>query len=233
MMTRTDRLLRLLQLLRRQRLAISATELADTLGISVRTVYRDIDALRAQGARIEGESGVGYLLRQDFLLPALTLTAEQTEALLLGVRWVAKHGDAELAAAAKQAFAKIEQVLPADLRTRLNESPLMVGSRREYEPHEQEIVTEIRHAIRLGRKIDIRYFDAQDEHSDRTIWPFAIGYFDQTLVVAAWCELRGAFRHFRTDRIAELFVCEESIPQSAAELLARWHAQTGIPMQNV
>lgn len=107
-----------------------------------------------------------------------------------------KHGDAELAAAAKQAFAKIEQVLPADLRTRLNESPLLVGSRREYEPHEQEIVTEIRHAIRLGRKIDIRYFDAQDEHSDRTILPFAIGYLDQTRVVAAWCELRGCISAF-------------------------------------
>ena len=73
-MTRSERLLKLVQLLRRQRLAISAAQLADTLGISMRTVYRDIDALRAQGARIEGESGVGYVLRQDFLLPALTLT---------------------------------------------------------------------------------------------------------------------------------------------------------------
>ena len=110
-MTRTERLLKLLQRLRRQRFAISASELSDSLGVSVRTVYRDIEALRDQGARIEGESGVGYLLRQDFLLPPLTLSAEEAEALLLGVRWVAKNGDPELAAAAKQAFSKIESVL--------------------------------------------------------------------------------------------------------------------------
>ena len=104
-MTRTERLLKLLQLLRRQRFAISAEQLAETLGVSVRTVYRDIDALHTQGARIEGESGVGYLLRQDFLLPPLTLSAQEAEALLLGMRWVARHGDAQLVTAALQIMA--------------------------------------------------------------------------------------------------------------------------------
>ena len=228
-MSRSERLLTLLQLLRRHRFAVSATQLAKTLGISVRTVYRDIDALRAQGARIEGESGVGYLLRQDFLLPPLTLSAEEAEALLLGVRWVAKHGDAQLVLAAQQAFAKIERVLPAELRVSINQSPLLVGSRRKYDTHEQETLAQIRHAIRLGRKVDIRYCDAQDTHSDRTIWPFAVGYFDQTRVVAAWCEMRRDFRHFRTDRITKLLISDECTPESTADLLARWHAQTGIP----
>lgn len=231
-MTRAERLLKLLQLLRRQRYAISAAQLAETMNISIRTVYRDIEALRAQGARIEGEAGVGYLLRQDFLLPPLTLSAEEAEALLLGVRWVAKNGDAALAHAAKRAFAKIEQVLPTELRTHIGQSPLLVGSARSYDMHEQEMLTEIRHAIRRGRKVHIRYLDAHDEHSDRTIWPFAVGYFDQTRVVAAWCELRQAFRHFRTDRIAELIVSDERVPEPANELLARWHTHTGIPLQD-
>lgn len=232
-MTRTERLLKLLQLLRRQRFTLSAEQLAETLGVSARTVYRDIDALRTQGARIEGESGVGYLLRQDFLLPPLTLSAQEAEALLLGVRWVAKHGDAQLVAAAQKAFGKIEAVLPAELRTTLNQSPLLIGSRHEYDEREQQILSDIRHAIRMGRKINIRYLDAQDTQSERTIWPFAVGYFEQIRMVAAWCELRGAFRHFRTDRITELTVCDTTTPESSAELLARWHVQTGIPTQNV
>lgn len=232
-MTRTERLLKLLQLLRRQRFAISAEQLAEMLGVSVRTVYRDIDALRTQGARIEGESGVGYLLRQDFLLPPLTLSAQEAEALLLGMRWVARHGDAQLVAAAQQAFGKIEAVLPAELRLTLNQSPLLVASRHECGAREQAIISEIRHAIRMGRKIQIHYSDAQDSLSERTIWPFAVGYFEQIRMVAAWCELRGAFRHFRTDRIAELTRCDEAIPEPLAELLARWHAHTGIPPQKM
>ena len=232
-MPRSERLLKLLQLLRRQRFAIPAEQLAEMLAVSVRTVYRDIDALRAQGARIDGESGVGYLLRQDFLLPPLTLSPQETEALLLGVRWVAKHGDAQLVAAAKQAFGKIEAVLPAELRATLNQSPLLVGSRHECDEREQTIISQMRHAIRLGRKSHIRYCDAQDAYSARTIWPFAVGYFDQIRVVAAWCELRGAFRHFRTDRIAELIISDEKTPDSTADLLARWHTQTGIPTQDI
>ncbi len=90
-------------------------------------------------------------------------------------------------------------------------------------------MAQIRHAIRLGRKVDIRYCDAQDAHSDRTVWPFAVGYFDQTRVVAAWCEMRRDFRHFRTDRITKLLIRDECTPESTADLLARWHAQTGIP----
>ena len=97
------------------------------------------------------------------------MSAEEAEALLLGVRWVAKHGDAQLVLAAQQAFAKIERVLPAELRVSINQSPLLVGSRRKYATRVQETLAQIRHAIRLGRKVDIRYCDAQDTHSDRTI----------------------------------------------------------------
>lgn len=231
-MTRTERLLKLLQRLRRQRFAISASELSESLGVSVRTVYRDIEALRDQGARIEGESGVGYLLRQDFLLPPLTLSAEEAEALLLGVRWVAKNGDPELAAAAKQAFSKIESVLPAELRADIGLSPLLAGSARPQNEAEQQTLVAIRQAIRMRRKVQIDYLDTQQSSSIRIIWPIAVGFFEQTRVVAAWCELRQEFRHFRCDRMANSQILEVMIPKPAEQLLQQWHREQCIPLQS-
>src|SRR6478672_2616585 len=111
-MSRTSRLLDLLELLRRHRSPVRGPALADQLGISIRTLYRDIATLQAQGADIQGEPGLGYVLRPGFMLPPLMFTREEIEALVLGSRWVAIRGDARLGAAADNAVAKIRAVLP-------------------------------------------------------------------------------------------------------------------------
>src|SRR5262249_54467745 len=126
-MPRAERLLDLVQILRRHRRPVSGCTLAGELGVSLRTLYRDIAALQGQGARIDGEAGVGFLLRPGFMLPPLMFSEEEIEALVLGSRWVGERGDARLAAAARNALAKIGAVLPDDLREGLDGIGLLVG----------------------------------------------------------------------------------------------------------
>lgn len=127
-MSRSERLLALLQLLRGHRYAITGSELASQLGISLRTLYRDIATLQAQGAHIEGEAGIGYVLRPGFMLPPLMFSEEELDALVLGSRWVAAHADPALSTAASSALAKIEAVLPADYRKQLQSNALLIGT---------------------------------------------------------------------------------------------------------
>ncbi len=129
-MSRSERLLALLQLLRGHRYAITGAELASQLGISLRTLYRDIATLQAQGAHIEGEPGIGYVLRPGFMLPPLMFSEEELDALVLGSRWVVAHGDGALSASASSALAKIEAVLPADYRQQLQSNALLIGTSR-------------------------------------------------------------------------------------------------------
>lgn len=129
-MSRSERLLALLQLLRGHRYAITGAELANQLGISLRTLYRDIATLQAQGAHIEGEPGIGYVLRPGFMLPPLMFSEEELDALVLGSRWVVAHGDGALRASASSALAKIEAVLPADYRQQLQSNALLIGTSR-------------------------------------------------------------------------------------------------------
>lgn len=129
-MSRSERLLELMQCLRRHRLPVTSTVLAAELGISLRTLYRDIASLRAQGAHIEGEPGIGYVLRPGFLLPPLMFSAQELEALMLGARWVSQRTDRELACDAQNALAKIAAVLPADLRQSLEPTPFSSDHRQ-------------------------------------------------------------------------------------------------------
>lgn len=227
-MARAPRLLQLLQLLRRHRQPLAGTAIAAQLGISLRTLYRDIATLQGQGAPIDGAPGLGYVLKPGFVLPPLMFTAEEVDALVLGSRWVAERGDAALAAAARDALAKIAAVLPAELRHELDSAALLVG------PDEARIaagdaeVALIRQAIRTERKLGIRYRDGGGQDSTRTIWPFALGFFDRVRVVVAWCELRQAIRHFRTDRIVVLSRTDERYPQRRQALLKAWRVQEGV-----
>lgn len=233
-MSRAERLLDLLQLLRRHRHPVSGATLADELGISVRTLYRDIAVLQAQGAKIDGEPGLGYVLRPGFMLPPLMFSEEEIEALVLGSRWVAKRADKRLASAAQNALAKIAAVLPPDLRHDLDTSAMLVGpGEPTSEPAaagDQEIAL-IRQAIRTERKIEITYRDQKNDESTRIIWPFALAYFDRVRIVAAWCERRRSFRHFRTDRIMALTVTDSRYPQRRQALLKEWRAAEGIKAQ--
>lgn len=225
-MSRAQRLLDLLQALRRHRRPVTGRALAGELGVSLRTLYRDIATLQAQGADIAGEAGVGYVLRPGFLLPPLMFLAEEIEALALGSRWVAEQGDARLAAAARDALAKIGAVLPAELRDGMQASGLLIGPAAPATDCVDLGV--IRHAIRTERKLGLRYADANGQTSERTVWPLALGFMERSRILVAWCELRQDFRHFRTDRIAALSETAARLPRRRQVLLAQWRATQGI-----
>ncbi|MDO5068833.1 MAG: YafY family protein [Neisseria zoodegmatis] len=229
-MTRSERLLNLLQLLRNHRLPVTADTLAETLSVSVRTVYRDIETLCRQGADIRGEAGVGFILHKDFLLPPLSFNANEIEALVLGMRWVLAYTDNALAQDAKSVLAKVQAVLPENMADLLDSQALFpVRDHAEYGEHEQHVLNTIRAAIRSKRKLEFDYTDAENRPSRRTVWPFSIGYFDDARLVSAWCELRQDFRHFRSDRIGEA-VIGDIYPTPRMLLLDEWRRREGIDL---
>lgn len=220
-MSRSERLLHLLQILRRRRRPVSGQKLADELAISIRTLYRDIASLKAQGADIEGEPGVGYALRPGFVLPPLMFRPTEIEALMLGLRWVADRGDASLADGACDAAARIAAVLPPALRRELETSALLIAAGARVSEDDPSLEP-LRVAIRSGRKIRLAYRDKHNATSERVVWPFALVYFEEARVLAAWCELRGGFRNFRADRVTLLESLDEQVPRSAQALLKEW-----------
>jgi predicted DNA-binding transcriptional regulator YafY len=202
-MSRAERLMALMQCLRMHRRPIQGAVLASELSVSLRPLYRDIATLQAQGARIDGEAGVGYVLRPGFTLPPLMFTEDEIEALALGTRWVADRADGPLAAAAHHALAKIAAVLPPHLRHELDVTALLGGPVEPLSAGEQNLAT-VRRAIRAERKLKIDYQDLKDQTSSRVIWPFALGFLEKVRIIVAWCETRQDFRHFRADRIRQL-----------------------------
>lgn len=229
-MSRSERLLALLQHLRRHRHPVSGATLAADLGISLRTLYRDIATLQAQGAHLDGAPGLGYVLREGFVLPPLMFSADEVEALVLGSRWVIGRGDQRLGSAARDALAKIAAVLPPALRHELDSNALLVGPAEPVatESAGDNEVAAIRQAIRTEHKLHLTYRAATGQDTARTVWPFALGFFDRVRVVVAWCELRDEIRHFRTDRIATLTALDERYPQRRQALLKAWREQEGI-----
>lgn len=227
-MSRAARLLDLLQSLRNRRQPVTGPELAQELGVSIRTLYRDIATLQAQGADIQGEPGLGYVLRPGFTLPPLMFSADEIEAIVLGSRWVAARADdSRLSDSARQAMSKILAVLPADLRERAEATNLLVA-RIGLEPAQVD-AGQIRLAIRNERKLSIRYGNTDGQATERVIWPFMIGFFEKVRVVSAWCEMREDFRSFRVDRITRLAVLDERYPRRRAAMLKEWREREGIP----
>lgn len=225
-MSRSERLLDLLQVLRRYRQPVSGRRLAEETGVSLRTLYRDIASLQAQGAHIEGEPGLGYVLKPGFMLPPMMFSPEEIEALVLGSRWVSKRTDDHLASAAADALAKIAAVLPPELRDELESSTLLVGPSL---PATNGVdIAALRRAIRNERKVELSYVDNDGSETERTIWPFALGFFEHVRVVMAWCELRLDFRHFRADRIREITFTETRYPRRRQVLLKDWRASQNI-----
>jgi predicted DNA-binding transcriptional regulator YafY len=226
-MSRAERLLDLIQMLRRHRRPVAGAALARELGVSLRTLYRDIAALQAQGADIAGEAGLGYLLRPGFMLPPLMFNVEEIEALAFGSRWVAARADTPLAGAARDALAKIAVVLPADLSDRLESPALLVGPGKPIAAGDAALPA-IRQAIRAERKLCVAYVDGAGTPTKRTIWPLALAFFDRARVIVAWCETRQAFRHFRTDRISAIEPSPTRYPRRRQALLREWRAAEGI-----
>lgn len=229
-MARASRLLDLIQLMRQHRRPVSAGRLATELGVSLRTIYRDIDSLRAQGADIEGEAGIGYVLRPGFLLPPLMFDQDEVEALLLGSRWVASRADSQLAEAARRALAKIANVLPADVVPALDHAPLLVGpSAAGPIPID---VRQIRFAMRREQVIEVRYTVPGRAEEVRRLWPLALSFFDSVQILIAWCELRQDFRHFRLDRMETLLVLDRRFSPRRRRLISEWRKQQGISPDN-
>ncbi|AKV00354.1 Transcriptional regulator, DeoR family [Labilithrix luteola] len=217
-MSRASRLLALLQQLRRRRSPVSGPTLAKELGVSIRTLYRDIATLQEQGADIQGEPGLGYVLRPGFTLPPLMFSVDEIEALVLGSRWVAARSDARLGAAAENAVAKIRAVLPASLRDSVDAATSTVPFVEPPEPVRVD-VADLRAAIRAEHKITIAYRDGGRTETRRTIWPISIGVFERVLVVAAFCELRQDYRGFRLDRIVALEPSGTRYPRKRAVMV--------------
>lgn len=226
-MSRAARLLRLVQVLRRHRHPVTADALAAELDVSVRSIYRDVQTLRGQGASIEGEAGLGYVLRPGFLLPPLMFTDEEIEALVLGLRLAAEHADPALGAASIEVGAKLRAVLPRDLRVLFEETGLLAGPTAD-KPPESIDLAEVRRAMREERKARIAYEDKHGKASERVIWPLAVGYFERVRVVVAWCESREDFRSFRADRIAKWTTLAHPFGRARSSLLRQWRAREGI-----
>jgi predicted DNA-binding transcriptional regulator YafY len=220
-MSRSERLLELIQTLRRYRRPVSGQTLAEETGVSLRTLYRDVATLQAQGADIEGEPGMGYILKPGFLLPPLMFSEDEIEALVLGSRWVASRTDSDLSRAAANVLAKIAAVLPDDLKPKLESSNLLVPPAWS-EVSDVVDLSLVRKAIRNEHIVDIGYIDASGAETQRRIWPFALGFYDRVRVVAAWCEMRNDFRNFRTDRIQSMEPQGKRYPRRKAEMLKAW-----------
>ena len=228
MSARAARLLQLLETLRARRTPATGAQLAGDLGISLRTLYRDIATLREQGAAIEGDPGIGYVLRPGFTLPPLMFSASELEALVLGARWVCGHAaDPDLAQAADNAMQRITNVLPANLRLEVQTSGLFVPKHLINPPPVPWLPT-LRRAIRDEHALLMDYRDADGTPTQRRIWPFAMAFFDQARLIAAWCELRQDFRHFRADRVIALADTGQRYPQRRPTLLRQWQAHMGM-----
>ena len=195
------RVFRLLQLLDRLRLRsrpVTAQTLADEMGVSHRTIYRDLADLQAMGAPIRGEGGVGYVMDRGYFMPSLHLGPEELEALALGAKLVSKRGDAALASAAAGALAKITSAIGSDDKNALLEAPLEAGpSVLSAVPH----VEYLRRAIRERWVLSIRYVDLAGHRSERRARPLGLTAFDAVWLLTLWCERALDFRHLRVDRI--------------------------------
>jgi predicted DNA-binding transcriptional regulator YafY len=220
-MRRADRLFQIIQVLRRSRAPITAEAIAVELETSKRTIYRDIADLVGQRAPIRGAAGVGYVLDDGFDMPPLMLTPEEVEAAVLGAQFVALRGDPALARAAEDLLAKIHTVIPERLRPLVVEPAVRAVPTRRGAPDGMDMAA-VRGAIRAARKLRLSYSDENGRPSLRTVWPFAVGYFETTRLLLAWCELRSDFRSFRTDRVLAAEFLEEPYPERPARLRAQW-----------
>ena len=222
-MRRAERLFQIIQILRRSRQPVTAEEIAEELETSKRSVYRDIAALIGQRVPIRGEAGLGYVLEGGFDMPPLVLTEDEIEAAVLGAQWVAGHGDAALARAARDLIAKIAVTVPPHLQPLILDAGARTAPAFGMRPDGVD-AAQIRAWIRQGRKMALDYRNQQDQVTSRIVWPVVIGYLDQARMLIAWCELRQDFRSFRLDRVQAAQFLEERYPARPSVLRAQWLA---------
>lgn len=222
-MRRADRLFRIVQFLRVGRL-ITARRLAEKLQVSERTIYRDVRDLQLSGMPIEGEPGIGYLLRQDFDIPPLMFTRSEIEALVLGARMVRAWGGAEQGEAASQALNKIEAVLPADLRDRV-EQTLLFALSFKVTPELKRNVDLLNRAASERKFAEFDYAREDGEQSHRRVRPLGLYFWGGVWTLASWCELRKDFRNFRVDRVSDLQTLEKPFAEDPKKSLQAFIAK--------
>jgi predicted DNA-binding transcriptional regulator YafY len=222
-MRRADRLFDIIQALRQAPRPVTAASLAERLEVTVRTIYRDIAALQASRVPIEGAPGLGYVLRRGFDLPPLMFSSDELDAIAVGARLVRRLRDPGLQQAAERVLSKVATVLPDALRTQVVKAPFYVSEGSAAVPTGVDQAT-VRSAIRDNRKLRILYVDEQGRRTRRTIWPIAMAYYVDVTLIAAWCELRQDYRHFRVERIRRSAVLDETFPADAGRLLDGWFA---------
>ena len=223
-MRRADRMLRIIQILRRHRRPVTGGVMAREVEVSLRTLYRDIADLITDGVPVRGEGGIGYVLGEGYDLPPMMFKPDELEAIMLGLSWVKGRGDMTLQLAAQDVVAKIGTVLPEQMRPFFYDAPLFTPPNSSL-PQDQVDIGQLRQAIRGQIKVQVHYADERGQLSERVLWPIAISYFDNQRIVVAWCELRQGYRHFRTDRISALTLLDAKYPERRLKLLAQWKAE--------
>ncbi|MEX0364517.1 MAG: helix-turn-helix transcriptional regulator [Ruegeria sp.] len=217
-MTRTARLFQLMQALRSGTPPRTSAELAQDLGVSARTIHRDIDALRSLGAVIDGEAGFGFTLIEDATLPPLGFTDDELEALVLGLREVELIGDPALSAAAGAALRKLQGRLPQRQSHRLSHA-ILAATRFDRPATPTIEVAALRQATWDERAVEFAYTDVKGAQTFRRVNPLSIVYMDRSSVLLSWCHLRRDFRVFRLDRMCGMVVTDESFRPQRVPLL--------------
>ncbi|CDN58391.1 YafY family transcriptional regulator [Neorhizobium galegae] len=220
-MRRADRLLQIIQILRRERRPISGRTIASELEVSLRTIYRDMAALEASGVPVFGEPSVGYVLQDGYDLPPLMFSTNELEIVMLGLRMVGARGGKEINTTARDVVAKISAILPDAKRSEFWTAPLLAPG-PEVLPKDGPVLLQLRGAMKVNCKVEILYHTADREPERRTVWPIVIAFFDCVRVLAAWCELREAYRYFRTDRMLEVNLLPVKVPRSRKRIYADW-----------
>lgn len=224
-MRRADRLFQLIQLLRRKNVCTAAW-LADELEVSERTIYRDVRDLVLSGVPIEGEAGVGYIMRKGFDLPPLMFTESEIEAMVLGARVVTSYGDTELARAARDALLRVESVLPDRLKTKVEKTPLFAPA-FHIPPVFAASLTILRRAIDERRKVQMAYTDGEASETERVVRPIGLFFWGSTWSLSGWCELRDDFRSFRLDRMRQLTPLRERFYDEPGKTIEDYLARRG------
>lgn len=220
-MSRSTRLFQIIQLLRGTDRTLTARRIAELLEVSLRTVYRDIAALQAMRVPIDGQAGVGYLLRPGYDLPPLNLSSEEVEAIVVGLALLGRTGDRSLQQAAVGVCAKISVAVSEKVGCETS-VPTLYASGWNALPRTPTDLSMLRDAIREAKKLSFVYSDQAGRRSERTVRPLALVFYIESVVLAAWCELRSDFRHFRADRIVACSNLGERFDQEATALRRRW-----------
>ncbi len=216
-MRRADRLFQIVQLLRTQRW-VTAADIAEDLGVSVRTVYRDIQDLSLCGTPIISETGKGYSLDKAYNLPPITFSESELESLILGARMVQAWSDMNLAADATRALQRIKSVIPDHLKEAFDSTEMMVPAFHVFSDIAENL-PRLRQSIKTSQKVRLHYVREDQEPSERTIWPLGLFFWGKVWTLVAWCELRNNHRHFRVDRMTGIELLADSFTVAPEQTL--------------